>query len=198
MATKRDHLKSEFKGITTKGANGSHSNVRDLAAASVAHNECENGSSQSEAIAMLKNVGAAAGIARSVVAMKENSADPKSLPSFITSTSPTSKKKVLNTKRAEQNRKAQQAFRRKRGERFRELEKKAQLVDHYREIIQSLKNEIVTLREYTLTLQSRLIEHGDGLVETSNNLPAVLSRAYLGKLDNLGNLNVDKDDKLGA
>ncbi|ANZ77549.1 BA75_04363T0 [Komagataella pastoris] len=198
MATNRHHLNPEFERNTTlKGENGSHFNVGDLAAAAVAHNDCDNNSNQNEAIALLKNAETAGGIS-TITPMKEKSADAKSLPSFITSTSPSSKKKVLNTKRAEQNRKAQQAFRRKREERFRELEKKAQLADHYREIIQSLKNEIVTLRDYTLTLQSRLIEHGDGSIETNSNLPAVLSRTYLGKLSNLGNLNVDENDELGS
>ncbi|ANZ76838.1 BA75_04311T0 [Komagataella pastoris] len=171
----------------SKPSGESHFDVGNLAAAAVAHSSKQE-VDQHEAIALLKNAGVEV---NSVVGPTASSGPPRPT---TTQRASSSGKKVVNTKRAEQNRKAQQVFRKKREEQFQELEKKAQLVDHYRDIIQNLKNEIMTLRDYTLTLQSKLIEHGDNTIGSNNSsLSAVLSRSYLGKLNSLGNLGKEEE-----
>lgn len=65
---------------------------------------------------------------------------------------------VSTTKRAKQNRNAQRAFRQRKEKYIKELELKAQESDQLRQTIEELKLENQQLRDYTLALQSKLIE----------------------------------------
>ncbi|EGW33492.1 uncharacterized protein SPAPADRAFT_60844 [Spathaspora passalidarum NRRL Y-27907] len=65
---------------------------------------------------------------------------------------------VSTTKRAAQNRNAQRAFRERKDLYIKDLEAKAAEVDQLRQTIEELRNENSQLRDYTIALQSRLIE----------------------------------------
>ncbi|RLV96028.1 hypothetical protein JA1_000619 [Spathaspora sp. JA1] len=65
---------------------------------------------------------------------------------------------VSATKRAAQNRNAQRAFRERKDLYVKELEAKAAEVDKLRQTIEELRNENSHLRDYTIALQSRVIE----------------------------------------
>lgn len=65
---------------------------------------------------------------------------------------------VLTTKRAAQNRNAQRAFRQRKEKHIKELEAKAAEADLLRQRIEELQAENIKLRDYTLKLQSRVIE----------------------------------------
>ncbi|ODV77094.1 uncharacterized protein CANTADRAFT_8249 [Suhomyces tanzawaensis NRRL Y-17324] len=62
------------------------------------------------------------------------------------------------TKRAIQNRNAQRAFRQRKEKYVKELELKAAEVDQLKQSIEELRAENLQLRDYTLALQSRVIE----------------------------------------
>ncbi|KAK6198181.1 uncharacterized protein RJT21DRAFT_123044 [Scheffersomyces amazonensis] len=74
---------------------------------------------------------------------------------------------VSGTKRAAQNRSAQRAFRQRKDKYIRDLELKASEVDQLRQTIDELRSENLQLRDYTLALQSRLIETGQALGNSS-------------------------------
>lgn len=65
---------------------------------------------------------------------------------------------LSGTKRAEQNRQAQRAFRQRKDIYVRDLEKKASEVETLKATIEALKNENMQLRDYSLALQAKLIE----------------------------------------
>ncbi|SGZ49850.1 CIC11C00000005803 [Sungouiella intermedia] len=65
---------------------------------------------------------------------------------------------VSTTKRAAQNRNAQKAFRQRREKYVKELEATAAEVAELHKTIEELRQENLQLRDYTLALQSRLIE----------------------------------------
>lgn len=65
---------------------------------------------------------------------------------------------VSTTKRAKQNRNAQRAFRQRKEKYIKELEAKATETDHLKQTIEELRAENLQLRDYTLALQSRVIE----------------------------------------
>lgn len=65
---------------------------------------------------------------------------------------------VSTTKRAAQNRNAQKAFRQRRDKYVKELEATAAEVAELHKTIEELRQENLQLRDYTLALQSRLIE----------------------------------------
>jgi hypothetical protein len=71
---------------------------------------------------------------------------------------------VSTTKRAAQNRNAQRAFRQRKEKYIKDLETKAAETDHLKQTIDELRAENLQLRDYTLALQSRVIE----LSPTSN------------------------------
>lgn len=68
------------------------------------------------------------------------------------------RRSVSNTKRAAQNRNAQKAFRQRREKYVKELEATAAEVAELHKTIEELRQENLQLRDYTLALQSRLIE----------------------------------------
>lgn len=79
----------------------------------------------------------------------------------------------LNTsKRAQQNRQAQRAFRQRKEMYIKDLEAKVNELTATKETIESLRQENLQLRDYILALQSRLIEHPGGFPTP----PAVYSR----------------------
>ncbi|CAH2354138.1 hypothetical protein CLIB1423_14S02960 [[Candida] railenensis] len=65
---------------------------------------------------------------------------------------------VSNTKRAAQNRSAQKAFRLRKEKYIKELEDQAIEVQQLKQTIEELRAENLQLRDYTLALQSRVIE----------------------------------------
>lgn len=65
---------------------------------------------------------------------------------------------LSSTKRAAQNRNAQKAFRQRREKYIKELEATASEVAELHKTIEELRQENLQLRDYTLALQSRLIE----------------------------------------
>lgn len=69
-----------------------------------------------------------------------------------------SRRPVSTTKRAAQNRNAQKAFRQRREKYVKELEATAAEVAELHKTIEELRQENLQLRDYTLALQSRLIE----------------------------------------
>lgn len=68
------------------------------------------------------------------------------------------RQKLSTTKRAAQNRNAQKAFRLRREKYVKELESTASEVAQLHKTIEELRQENLQLRDYTLALQSRLIE----------------------------------------
>lgn len=68
---------------------------------------------------------------------------------------------LTNTKRAAQNRSAQRAFRQRKEQHIRELEAQVKEVDSLKQTIESLRQENTQLRDYSLALQAKLIEHND-------------------------------------
>lgn len=72
--------------------------------------------------------------------------------------SATGRRIVSTTKRAAQNRNAQKAFRQRRDKYVKELEATAAEVAELHKTIEELRQENLQLRDYTLALQSRLIE----------------------------------------
>lgn len=65
---------------------------------------------------------------------------------------------VSNTKRAAQNRNAQKAFRQRKEKYIKDLEATAAEVTQLKQTIEELRAENLQLRDYTLVLQSRVIE----------------------------------------
>lgn len=65
---------------------------------------------------------------------------------------------LSNTKRAAQNRSAQKAFRQRKEKYIKDLEATAAQVADLHKTIEELRQENLQLRDYTLALQSRLIE----------------------------------------
>lgn len=70
---------------------------------------------------------------------------------------------LTNTKRAQQNRQAQRAFRQRKELYIKDLEAKVNELKESKEAIEVLRRENVQLRDYILALQSRLIEHPGGV-----------------------------------
>lgn len=68
------------------------------------------------------------------------------------------RRNVSTTKRAAQNRNAQKAFRQRRDKYVKELEATAAQVAELHKTIEELRQENLNLRDYTLVLQSRVIE----------------------------------------
>lgn len=83
-------------------------------------------------------------------------------------------KPLSGTKRALQNRKAQRAFRQRKDKYVKDLETKANEVEHLKQQLDQLRNENMELRDYTLALQSRLIEVSPGDVEGGIPVPPVV------------------------
>lgn len=84
----------------------------------------------------------------------------------LTVTSPkegTGRRMLSGTKRAAQNRNAQKAFRQRREKYVKELEATAAEVPELHKTIEELRRENIQLRDYTLALQSRLIEMTPGV-----------------------------------
>ncbi|KAI5957663.1 kapC [Candida theae] len=75
------------------------------------------------------------------------------------------------TKRAEQNRNAQRAFRQRRGKYVQDLEKKVQEIDELKVKIENLNNENVQLKDYVMVLQRKVIEltQGKDLVQSHHD-----------------------------
>lgn len=67
---------------------------------------------------------------------------------------------VSTTKRAAQNRSAQKAFRQRREKYIKDLETQAAEVPNLKQTIEDLRSENLRLRDYTIALQSKLIEMG--------------------------------------
>lgn len=65
---------------------------------------------------------------------------------------------VLTTKRAAQNRNAQRAFRQRKEKYIKELEIRAAEADELRKNLNDVRQENLQLRDYTLVLQSKVIE----------------------------------------
>lgn len=65
---------------------------------------------------------------------------------------------VSTTKRAAQNRNAQRAFRQRKEKYIKDLEQQAAEVNQLKQTIEELRSENLQLRDYTLALQSRVIE----------------------------------------
>lgn len=68
------------------------------------------------------------------------------------------RRQISNTKRAAQNRSAQKAFRLRKEKYMKELEEQAAEVQLLKQTIEELRAENLQLRDYTLALQSRVIE----------------------------------------
>jgi len=68
---------------------------------------------------------------------------------------------LTNTKRAAQNRSAQRAFRQRKEVYIKDLEEKVKEVDALKNTIETLKQENMQLRDYSLALQAKLIEQPD-------------------------------------
>ncbi|KAI5954036.1 kapC [Candida margitis] len=66
------------------------------------------------------------------------------------------------TKRAEQNRNAQRAFRQRREKYVQDLEKKVQEMDELKARNENLNNENVQLKDYVMILQRKIIELTQG------------------------------------
>ncbi|CCG21466.1 Cap4 transcriptional regulator with bZip domain [Candida orthopsilosis Co 90-125] len=66
------------------------------------------------------------------------------------------------TKRAEQNRNAQRAFRQRREKYVQDLEKKVQEMDELKAKNENLNNENVQLKDYVMILQRKIIELTQG------------------------------------
>jgi hypothetical protein len=90
-------------------------------------------------------------------------------------------RRVSNTKRAAQNRSAQRAFRQRKDKYVKELESRAAEVEHLKQTIEELRHDNLQLRNYTLALQSRVIELSPGSAQTvvqgstGTNLPVTES-----------------------
>ncbi|KAK6458586.1 uncharacterized protein RJT20DRAFT_131752 [Scheffersomyces xylosifermentans] len=69
---------------------------------------------------------------------------------------------VSGTKRAAQNRSAQRAFRQRKEKYIKDLEAKAAEADILKQTIEDMRTENLQLRDYTLALQSRVIELSPG------------------------------------
>lgn len=70
---------------------------------------------------------------------------------------------LSTSKRAQQNRQAQRAFRQRKEMYVKELEAKVQELKASKDTIDMLRQENIQLRDYILSLQSRLIEHPGGV-----------------------------------
>lgn len=70
------------------------------------------------------------------------------------------KRPLSNTRRAAQNRSAQKAFRQRKERYIKELEAQAADAANLKQTIEDLKSENLRLRDYTIVLQSRIIELG--------------------------------------
>lgn len=79
---------------------------------------------------------------------------------------------LTNTKRAQQNRQAQRAFRQRKELYIKDLEAKVKELEQSKDTIDALRQENIQLRDYILALQSRLIEHPGGVPTP----PAVYAR----------------------
>lgn len=67
-------------------------------------------------------------------------------------------RRVSSDKRAAQNRQAQKAFRQRREKYIKDLEAQVAEVSQLKQTIEELRNENLQLRDYTLALQSKLLE----------------------------------------
>lgn len=79
---------------------------------------------------------------------------------------------LSSSKRAQQNRQAQRAFRQRKEMYIKDLEAKVNELKTTKETIEALRQENIQLRDYILALQSRLIEHPGGVPTP----PAVYAR----------------------
>jgi hypothetical protein len=98
---------------------------------------------------------------------------------------------LSNTKRAKQNRDAQRAFRQRKEVYIKDLEKKVDELKDAKLTIDNLKRENLELRDYILTLQSRLIEGPGGVIP-----PGVCTIAanVAANLPNITNVSSKKTD----
>ncbi|KAJ5633409.1 hypothetical protein N7490_009748 [Penicillium lividum] len=80
------------------------------------------------------------------------------------------KRELSTSKRAAQNRAAQRAFRQRKETYIRKLEDEVKNVDGYKEHLAKLNNEVFALREYIISLQSRLMEAQVEVPEQPANL----------------------------
>lgn len=108
------------------------------------------------------------------MAPRGDSAQPTPAPP--SSASPDSEQKnsrrlLSATKRAAQNRNAQKAFRERKEKYVKELEATAAEVAGLHKTIAELRQENMQLRDYTLALQSRLIELGPQVTQEQNHAP---------------------------
>lgn len=71
---------------------------------------------------------------------------------------PRGNRPVSNTKRAAQNRSAQKAFRQRKEKYIKDLEAQAAEVNQLKQTIEELRADNLQLRDYTLALQSKVIE----------------------------------------
>lgn len=90
-------------------------------------------------------------------------------------------KALSGTKRALQNRKAQRAFRQRKEKYVKDLELKANEVDHLKQTIEDLRNENMQLRDYTLALQSRVIELSPPNIQSGDNSVPTPPAVFNGK-----------------
>ncbi|KAG7193818.1 uncharacterized protein KQ657_000512 [Scheffersomyces spartinae] len=67
-------------------------------------------------------------------------------------------RRISSDKRAAQNRQAQKAFRQRREKYIKDLEAQVAEVSQLKQTIEELRNENLQLRDYTLALQSKLLE----------------------------------------
>ncbi|KAI5951505.1 kapC [Candida jiufengensis] len=79
-----------------------------------------------------------------------------------TASSGSIQKPISQTKRAEQNRNAQRAFRQRRDKYMQDLELKVQELDEMKAKYQNLNNENVQLKDYVMILQRKIIELTQG------------------------------------
>lgn len=77
---------------------------------------------------------------------------------------PRARRNLSSTKRAAQNRNAQKAFRQRKEKYFKELEASAAQVPELQKTIEDLRQENMHLRDYTMALQTRLIELNPNMV----------------------------------
>ncbi|KAK6465632.1 hypothetical protein DFJ63DRAFT_25585 [Scheffersomyces coipomensis] len=164
---------------------GFHSVVDEVAAAAVANVHHNDGSSQDEQVRAAHEAAAAVAAARLESAYNlphdngKKSSQQLQIQQGQSQQSQQSQQQqqlaekytrvVSTTKRAAQNRSAQRAFRQRKDKYIKDLESKAAEIDQLRQTIDELRSENLQLRDYTLALQSRLIETGQALGSGSHN-----------------------------
>ncbi|KAL1977802.1 hypothetical protein VTN31DRAFT_661 [Thermomyces dupontii] len=82
----------------------------------------------------------------------------------------TGKRELSTSKRAAQNRAAQRAFRQRKENYIRTLEEKVKQLDALTESYKQMQNENYQLREYIISLQSRLIDSHNDVPEAPSNI----------------------------